>query len=260
MKGFRLSTGDIMAWLNSDDLLLPDSLATVAAHFSQSDETQLIYGDTVMINARDQLLEIVEQIPVRFETLLYGGHIINQEAVFWKRELYEKVGGLNKTLHYALDYDLWVRMAQHTKPRYVSAILSAFRAHPAQKTSRMDCYTLEQQAVRQGVQRRLDEGKLAFAFKTQLWHTFLALRRQSRKLQRRRAAHRQRNQLARIPGRVAQLASFFGSAWLYGCSSDGWLGRAAALALKGGRQLRRLRMEYLTHGLPVEGALRVKGR
>ncbi len=258
MKGFRMSTGDIMAWLNSDDLLLPHSLATVATYFTQSNDTQMIYGDIVVINERDQFLEIVKQIPVRFETLLYGGYIINQEAVFWRRALYEKVGGLNTSLRYALDYDLWVRMAKHTKPHHVPTILSAFRRHQLQKSSRMDRYNLEKHAIQQELRKRLGEGQLAFALKSGLWRTFLSLNRQARRLNRRSAALIQRNHLVKIPDHVVRLVGFFGAAWLYGYYSDGWLRRSATFALRGEERSRKLRMKYLTYGLPVEGVLKAE--
>ncbi len=258
VKGFRLSTGDIMAWLNSDDLLLPNSLATVAAYFTQSNDIQMIYGDCVVIDEHDQFLGIVEQIPARFETLLYGGHIINQEAVFWKRELYEKVGGLNKTLQYALDYDLWVRMARHTKPHHVPTILSAFRFHQPQKSSRMDCYNLEKHAIQQELRKRLGEGQLAFALKSLLWRASVSLKRQASRLNRRSAARIRRSHLVKIPDYIVRLVRFYGATWLYGYHSDGWLRGLAAFALRGEERSRKLRMRYLTHGLPVEGVLKVK--
>lgn len=258
MKGFRMSTGDIMAWLNSDDLLMPNSLATVATYFAQSNDTQMVYGDSIVIDEHDQLLGIVEQIPARFETLFYGGHIINQEAVFWRRELYEKVGGLNNALQYALDYDLWVRMARHTKPYHVPTILSAFRLHQPQKSGRMECYNLEKHAIQRELRQRLGEGKLAFALKSLLWRTFMSLNRQASRIKHRSAALIQRNHLVKISDPVVRLVQFYGTAWLYGYHSDGWLRRSAAFAIRGEHHSRKLRMKYFTHGLPVEGMLKVK--
>lgn len=260
-KGFCMSTGDVMAWLNSDDLLLPHALATVASCFAQASDIQMIHGDIIVIDEEDQMLGLVKQIPARFETLLYGGHIINQEAVFWKRGLYERVGGLNGRLTYALDYDLWVRMAQRAKPHHVPSILSAFRWHPLQATRQvgvMDCYKREMKETQRRFRTRLGEGRPSFVLKSLFWRTVVSLHKKARGLNRRRPATVHRDHLAGLPDNIVRLIRFYGAFWLYGHHDDGWLRRSAALAVRSEQCSRKLSLRYVTHDLPVEGILKVR--
>ena len=261
MKGFRMSTGQIMGWLNSDDLLLPGTLATVATYFAPKD-IQMVYGDIVMVNERDQALKIVRQIPARFESLLYGGHIINQEAVFWRRELFEEVGGVNGNLQYALDYDLWLRMARRTKLLHVPIILSAFRRHSTQKTSHMEHYNIEQRAIQQQVRRQLGEDEFTFTLKSSFWRMRVALKRRVSRYRHLLAelfldAQIRRRHLANIPDPFGRMVQMLGFAWLYGYRADGWLRKSAALLARSERRSRPLRMTYATYGLPMGGMLRV---
>jgi glycosyltransferase involved in cell wall biosynthesis len=179
IKGFQFSSGEIMGWLNSDDLLLPHCLATVARSFIGSPTTQMIYGNIVVINEHGHALGESRQIQVGFHDLYYGGHIINQEATFWTRGLYEKAGGLNRNLSYAMDYDLWVRMAEISRPLHVSSYLAAFRRHPLQKTKRMEPYRMELQAIQERVRAARGENLLTFAVKSLLWRVRLALCRRA---------------------------------------------------------------------------------
>jgi hypothetical protein len=250
-KGFARSTGEIMGWLNADDLLLPGALATVAQTFSRSRDIQMTYGGTVVINEWDQMQGIRMQAPARFETLYYGGQIINQEAVFWARTLYNRVGGLNSQLQYALDYDLWIRMSRLTMPHHVPVILAAFRQHPSQKSRRMDRYNHEKRLIQHQLRTSLGEAAASFAVKSGRWRTQLALQRTTRKFQNWCRALRDNTQLLRhrvvsIPPRVQPLLSYFGGAWLFGFGHGGWLGPWAAFLMTAAGTTRRMRVGFMS--------------
>jgi glycosyltransferase involved in cell wall biosynthesis len=133
--GFQHASGEIMAWLNSDDLLLPGTVAYVARYFLEHPEVDVVYGHRVNINENDQ--EIGRWImPSHDDELLRWADYIPQETLFWRRRIWEKVGAsLDESFQFALDWDLLLRFqdagANFARlPRF----LGAFRVHTAQKT------------------------------------------------------------------------------------------------------------------------------
>lgn len=133
--GFRHATGTILAYLNSDDLLLPGALAYVAGFFADNPEVDAVYGHRIVIDAQDR--EVGRWIMPRHQTgALAWNDYIPQETMFWRRRLWDKVGGeINENLHSALDWDLVLRFHQAGArivrlPRF----LGAFRIHPQQKS------------------------------------------------------------------------------------------------------------------------------
>lgn len=134
-RGFSRTSGEIMGWLNADDVLLPGSLAYVARVFDSHSEIDLVYGDSLSINASGGEIGIRALPPHCEEALRWITHV-PQETAFWRRSLWETVGGLDEDLHYTLDWDLFLRF-QDAGARivHVSRLLGAFRWHGEQKTS-----------------------------------------------------------------------------------------------------------------------------
>ena|SRR5688572_8802528 len=133
--GFGESTGEIMAWLNADDILLPGSLDYVAGFFSRYPEIDLIYGHRVLIDECG--LEIGRWILPPFDgEMLRWTDYVPQETMFWRRSLWEKSGGaLDKSFTYALDWELLLRFMNHgARIRRVPRFLGGFRVHALQKT------------------------------------------------------------------------------------------------------------------------------
>jgi glycosyltransferase involved in cell wall biosynthesis len=129
--GFKRATGDVVNWLCSDDILLPGALQTVAEEIAGCD---WLIGSAYRMQADAQCdVEVGHSRYRRFD-VLYNSYILNQVSVFWRRSLFEAVGGLDESLHYAMDPDLWMRFELASAPKIVSAPLAAFRVHPAQKT------------------------------------------------------------------------------------------------------------------------------
>lgn len=134
--GFRHASGGIMAYLNSDDLLLPGALNCVARFFSEHPEVDVVYGNRIIINERDQEVGRWILPPHNADALLWNNYL-PQETLFWRRRIWDRVGGgFNETFHSALDWELWLRFHRagarfHHLPRF----LGAFRIHPQQKTS-----------------------------------------------------------------------------------------------------------------------------
>jgi hypothetical protein len=145
--GFRHVEGDLMAWLNSDDMLAPYALAAVADFFERHTDVDLIYSHRIFIDAHG--LEIGRAVlPPHDPDALRHADYVPQETLFWRRHVWETLGGLDETLQYALDWDFLLRAAAAglrfaRMPRF----LACFRIHEAQKTSAWLTRGLEEQAA-----------------------------------------------------------------------------------------------------------------
>lgn len=133
-KGFARTSGDIMAWLNSDDLLLPGSLNFAARYFAENPDVDLIYGHRVIINEVGDEVGVWIMPPHDKKTLAYADYI-PQETMFWRRRVWEKLGGLDDGFRFAMDWDFLLRVQDAGfVMRRVPYFLGAFRVHAAQKT------------------------------------------------------------------------------------------------------------------------------
>lgn len=135
-RGFRRSTGDIMGWLNSDDLLLPGALATVDDYFARHPDVDVVYGNRLMIDEEDR--EIGRWImPGHDSSALSWADYIPQETLFWRRRIWEKAGGqIDESFRFAMDWDLLVRFRDAgAKFAHIPRFMGAFRIHEQQKTS-----------------------------------------------------------------------------------------------------------------------------
>jgi GT2 family glycosyltransferase len=133
--GFRHTSGDIMAWLNSDDLLLPGAVSYVVAFFLAHPEVDVVYGHRINVDEDDR--EIGRWImPQHDSELLKWADYIPQETLFWRRRIWNATGAsLDEAFAFALDWDLLLRF-QEAGARFarLPRFLGAFRVHPAQKT------------------------------------------------------------------------------------------------------------------------------
>lgn len=134
--GFSKTSGEIMAWLNSDDILLPGTLAFVADFFSRHPEVDVIYGHRILINPDG--MEIGRwMLPEHDDNILSWADFVPQETMFWRRRIWEKAGGkIDESLDFAIDWDLLLRFREAGAHfSRVNRFLGGFRIHPTQKTS-----------------------------------------------------------------------------------------------------------------------------
>ena len=135
-KCFFHATGNVMSYLNSDDLLLPGALHYVAHYFVKHPEVDVVYGHRVLVDEYDQ--EIGRWVmPPHDNDVLSWADYIPQETMFWRREIWEKAGGfIDKNFKFAMDWDLILRFREAgAKIIRLPRFLGAFRVHPHQKTS-----------------------------------------------------------------------------------------------------------------------------
>lgn len=139
-KGLRAATGDIIGWVNSDDTLLPGTLAKVAQSFEQNPNAEWLHGRCEIIDIHDQpvrrWISLYKHLRARrhsFENLLTENYV-SQMTCFWRRSLHEHVGYIDPTLKLAFDYDLWLRFAQRGDPIYLDDRLACFRWYETSKS------------------------------------------------------------------------------------------------------------------------------
>lgn len=133
-KGFARSTGDILAYLNSDDVLLPGALNFIADYFTKHPEVEFIYGHRCIINETNEVLGHWI-LPPHSNFLMRRWDLIPQESCFWRRSLFERAGNVDPSFQFAMDYDLFVRYMRHCRFKRINRFLAAFRVHPRSKTS-----------------------------------------------------------------------------------------------------------------------------
>jgi hypothetical protein len=138
-RGFaRVPDATIYGWLNSDDVLLPGALAAVGEFFASNPSCEWLSGDGIFVYEPD-LRTHYEKKSAPYTTrelLQYGrGMYLPQPSVFFAQKLYRRVGGIDCSLRYSMDLDLWLRLSRHAPLHHLPRFLSMLRQHPAAKTN-----------------------------------------------------------------------------------------------------------------------------
>ena len=138
-KGFGMARGQILAWLNSDDTYNPGAISKAVDYLLHHPDVGLVYSD---MNFIDENGRKIGQFPAAMTNLkkLRRGYVhIPQPAAFFRADLWQRVGPLDPSFYFAMDYDLWVRLAQHTAFAYQKGqIWANFRLHSDAKTVSAD--------------------------------------------------------------------------------------------------------------------------
>jgi len=135
-KGFENTTGEIMGWVNSDDILLPGALAFVARYFSQHPHIDVVYGHRLLIDEHDAEIGMWV-MPCHEDSVLSWADFIPQETMFWRRRIWDKAGArIDESFQFAMDWDLILRF-RHAGAKFarLPRFLGGFRVHANQKTS-----------------------------------------------------------------------------------------------------------------------------
>jgi glycosyltransferase involved in cell wall biosynthesis len=136
-KGFARATGAVFGFLNSDDLLAPGALAEVASQFQRNPNLGIVLGAGGMVDARGRFLHGVYPMGWGVAELLSFESRFTQPAVFFSRSAYEQAGGMDAQFRFALDLDLFVRIAATDTPHVITRTPLAYtRLHPDTKTSK----------------------------------------------------------------------------------------------------------------------------
>lgn len=132
-KGLRRVTGDIVGWLNSDDIYLPGALFTVATEFLSHD-INFLYGACLIFNESQSNRDNVRFPQRRITDYLPAFDYIDQPSSFWSRAIMDEIGLLDEDMHYAFDWDFFIRIYEKYSLYCSDAVLSGYRIHATHKT------------------------------------------------------------------------------------------------------------------------------
>ena len=169
--GFARSTGEILGWLNSSDMLQVNGLFAVGSIFRELRDVEWITGRPTKISATGMTIDV---LPVprwsRGRFLAGANKYIQQESTFWRRSLWERAGGRLSTEYRAEgDFELWVRFFRHARLHSVNALIGGYRLHDAAlSSSNMERYNRNCDAIAAREVERLRGGRRA-ALKAVRW-------------------------------------------------------------------------------------------
>ena len=138
-KGFARATGDILAWINSDDTYEPGAVSAAVKYLSAHPEVGMVYADTNFIDEQGRIIGTFPAAQTDLPRLRTGYVHIPQQAAFFRANLWKQVGPLDPSFYFAMDYDLWVRLARLAPFAYIPGqVWANFRLHSSGKTITAD--------------------------------------------------------------------------------------------------------------------------
>jgi glycosyltransferase involved in cell wall biosynthesis len=137
-KGFAHAKGEILAWLNSDDVYEGYAVREAVAFLQNQPEVGLVYGDANFIDEKGNIIGHFPAAQTDYKRLRRGYVHIPQQSAFWRADLWRKVGPLDPAFYFAMDYDLWVRLAAMAPVKYLPRLWANFRLHTQGKTIAAD--------------------------------------------------------------------------------------------------------------------------
>ncbi len=138
-KGFNRATGEILAWLNSDDTYQAGAVAQAVQYLVKHPETGLVYADCNFIDEENRVIGKFHAAQTNLRRLRAGYVHIPQQTMFFRAQYWREVGPLDPTFYFAMDYDLWTRLAARAPFKYLAGKTWAnFRLHTLGKTFAAD--------------------------------------------------------------------------------------------------------------------------
>jgi len=137
-KGFAHANGQILAWINSDDTYQPGAISQVVNLLQARPDVGMVYGDANFIDGEGKVIGRFPASQTDYRRLRQGYVHIPQQSSFFRAELWRKVGPLDPTFYFAMDYDLWVRLAALAPLVYTQQLWANFRLHGGAKTMSAD--------------------------------------------------------------------------------------------------------------------------
>jgi len=137
-KGFSMAHGEILTWINSDDTLESVAVEEAVRFLLDNPKIGMVYGDANYINEEGKVIGRFPAAQTNLKKLRMGYVHIPQQASFFRKTLWDRVGPMDPDFYFAMDYDLWVRIAGHSEIRYRPGVWANFRLHADAKTISAD--------------------------------------------------------------------------------------------------------------------------
>ena len=134
-KGLQRSTGDWLAWQNSDDVYYPGAFESLARASAAHPDVALVIGNVNLIDGADRVLRDLCFVRPTLNALLAEGMVLTNQAAFWRRGVHEQIGWLNESLHCAFDYDWFLRLLETGRAAHVNRCWGGYRLHEETKTT-----------------------------------------------------------------------------------------------------------------------------
>lgn len=133
-KGFGRAKGAVLAWINSDDTYQPGAVTSAVRYLREHPHVGMVYGDCNFINKNGQIIGKFDSAQTNYRLIRQGYVHIPQQTMFFRTDLWKQVGPLDPSFYFAMDYDLWTRIAARTEIKYISETWANFRLHTSGKT------------------------------------------------------------------------------------------------------------------------------
>ena len=135
-KGFNRAKGDILAWLNSDDTYNPQAVSEAVKFLVENSEVALVYADCSFVDEEDRLIGKFKSAQTDYRRLREGYVHIPQQTMFFRAKYWKELGPLDPSFYFAMDYDLWTRVAAKAPFKYLPGrVWANFRIHTTSKTN-----------------------------------------------------------------------------------------------------------------------------
>ncbi len=134
-KGFRMARGEIVAWINSDDILLPGAVSHAVAAFERKPALGAVYGEGYLIDYDGKVTSRFPATePFNLWKLVYASDYVLQQTVYFRRAIFGEIGYIDETLHYGLDWELLIRIGKRYGMEYIPEYMGSLREYDAAKT------------------------------------------------------------------------------------------------------------------------------
>lgn len=173
-KGLKLATGDWVAWQNSDDTYYAGAFIAVADAALKHPNVDLIIGDMNLIDQDDNLIRDLHFVTPSYNAMVAEGMVLSNQAAFWRRDVHNRIGWMDESIHTAFDFDWFLRLTKNFQGHAVNKCFGAFRIHSAAKTQVMTVQNSQNYAL---VRKRHNADMASWTKKLYVLRRFLLLGR-----------------------------------------------------------------------------------